>query len=253
MHRSLSMQFHIRLKYIQPTTISGVFPVWIAGFRWTRDFCGCYALLGQRPFKGPMTAAHQLAGVTAVILAAGGSSRYGECKQLVEINGSSLVRLAVVKLSPLFSHDRINVVVGANSKAVAQAVGDLRVNIVHNEYWHQGLASSLMAGLNSVEPDCRAVMITLCDQALVTGDHLRRLLDLWLACPSEITASAYAGTVGTPAVIPAEFYPQVLVLEGDAGAKSILKKNAGRVRTLPIPEAEFDLDVPADLEKLRSL
>ena len=200
-----------------------------------------------------MTAAHQLAGVTAVILAAGGSNRYGECKQLVKINGSSLVRIAVDKLSALFSNDRITVVVGANSEAVARTVGDLPVKVVLNEHWQQGLASSLKAGLNSVEPDCRAVMITLCDQALVTGDHLRRLLDLWLACPSEITASAYAGTVGTPAVIPAEFYPQVLALEGDTGAKSILENNTGRVRTLSIPEAEFDLDVPADLEKLRSL
>ena len=191
--------------------------------------------------------------ISAIVLAAGGSSRYGECKQLVEIDGSSLVQLAVDKLSALFPNDRITVVVGANSEAVEQSVSDVPVNVVLNEHWQQGLASSLKAGLNSVEPDCRAVMITLCDQALVTEDRLRRLLDLWFAFPSEITASAYAGTVGTPAVIPAEFYPQILALEGDTGAKSILKNNAGMVRTLPVPEAEFDLDVPADLEKLRSL
>ena len=191
--------------------------------------------------------------VSAIVLAAGASTRYGQCKQLVEINGSSLVRLSVDKLSALFPIHMITVVIGADSEAVAQAVSDMPVNIVANEHWQQGLASSLKAGLNSVEPDCRAVMITLCDQVLITAEHLRRLLDLWLADPSEIIASAYAGTVGTPAIIPAEFYPQVLALEGDAGAKSILKNNAGRVGTLPIPEAEFDLDVPADLEKLRNL
>ena len=191
--------------------------------------------------------------VSAIVLAAGASTRYGQCKQLVEINGSSLVRLAVDKLSALFPIHMITVVVGANSEAVAQAVSDIPVNVVVNEYWQQGLASSLKAGLNSVDPGCRATMIILCDQVLVTGDHLRRLLEQWLANPSEIMASAYAGTVGTPAIIPAEFYPDVLALEGDAGAKSILKNNADRVRTLPIPEAEFDLDVPADLEKLRNL
>ena len=189
-------------------------------------------------------------GLSAILLAAGGSSRYGQCKQLVEINGSSLVWLAVDKLSALFPYDRVTIVVGANSKAVARAVNDLPVNIVINEHWQEGLASSLKAGLNSAEPDCRAVMITLCDQILITDDHLRLLLDQWLANPSEIMASAYAGTVGTPAIIPAEFYPEVLALEGDAGAKSILN-NTRRVRTLPIPEAEFDLDVPADLEKLK--
>ena len=188
--------------------------------------------------------------VSAIILAAGGSSRYGQCKQLVKIDGSSLVRLAVSKLSSLFSHDRINVVVGANSQAVAQAISDLPVNIVHNESWQNGLASSLIAGIDAIEPGCGAVMITLCDQVLVTDIHLRRLVDCWTAEPSGIIASGYADTLGTPAVIPVEFFPQVLALEGDEGAKSILKNNAGQVRTISIPEAEFDLDVPADLKKL---
>ncbi len=191
--------------------------------------------------------------LSAIVLAAGGSSRYGRCKQLVKINGSSLVRLAVDKLLPLFSHDRISVVVGANQEAVAQAVRDLPVIVVENEHWQQGLASSLKAGINSLEPDCRAVLITLCDQILITEKHLRQLADKWIADPSRIIASGYAGTLGTPAVIPAEFYPQLLALEGDTGAKSVLRNNAERVSTLPTPEAEFDLDVPADLEKLLQL
>lgn len=185
--------------------------------------------------------------LSVIVLAAGGSSRYGECKQLVEINGSSLVRLAVNKLLSLFPPDRIIVVVGANSEAVAQAVGDLPVRTVYNTGWQRGLASSLKAGLNSVEPDCRAVLITLCDQTLVSEECLRRLIDRWLTDPSEIVASGYADTVGTPAIIPAEFYPQIQAMEGDSGAKSILKDNTSRVSTLPIPEAEFDIDVPADL------
>ena len=186
----------------------------------------------------------------AIILAAGGSSRYGQCKQLINIDGSSLVRHAVNKLSSLFSHGTINVVVGANSQAVAQAISDLPVNIVHNDLWQTGLASSLIAGINAIDPGCRAVMITLCDQVLVTEKHLRRLAECWIEDPSGIIASGYADTLGTPAIIPAEYFPQVLALEGDAGAKSILKNNAGRIRTVSIPEAEFDLDVPADLEKL---
>ena len=189
--------------------------------------------------------------LSAIVLAAGGSSRYGRCKQLVEINGYSLVRLAVDKLSSVFSHDRICVVVGANPEAVAQAISSLPVNIVENNHWQQGLASSIKAGINSLEPDCRAVLITLCDQVLVTEEHLRRLVDRWMADPSRIIASGYAGTLGTPAVIPAEFYPQLLALEGDAGAKSVLRNNTDNVTTIPIPEAEFDLDVPADLEKLK--
>ena len=188
--------------------------------------------------------------LSAIILAAGGSSRYGQCKQLIKINGSSLVRLAVSKLSSLFSHDRISVVVGSNSEAVAQAISDLPVNLVYNANWQVGLASSLKAGITDLEPGCLGVLITLCDQVLVTEKHLRRLADCWREDPTGIIASGYADTLGTPAVIPVEFFPQVLALEGDAGAKPILKNNSGRVRTVSIPEAEFDLDIPADLEKL---
>ena len=110
--------------------------------------------------------------VAAIVLAAGGSSRYGQCKQLVEINGSPLIRLAVSKLSTLFPIERINIVVGADAEAVAQAVDDLPVNIVINARWRAGLASSLKAGLGSIKADCQAVMITLCDQALIgRGDQ----------------------------------------------------------------------------------
>ena len=191
--------------------------------------------------------------LSAIVLAAGGSSRYGQCKQLINISGSSLIRHAVNKLSSLLSHNNIYVVVGASSQAVAQAINDLPVNIVHNEHWQKGLASSLKAGMTSINPGCPAVMITLCDQVLITETHLRRLADHWIEDSSRIIASGYADTLGTPAVIPAEFYPQVLALEGDAGAKPILTNNIGWVTTVPIPEAEFDLDVPADLEKLKKL
>ena len=186
-------------------------------------------------------------------MAAGGSSRYGQCKQLVDINGSNLVRIAIDKLSPIFPHNRINVVIGANSEAMIRNIKDLPVNVVHNKHWQTGLASSLKAGINSLEPGCLAVMITLCDQVLVAEKHLRQLIDLWIGNPSNIIASAYADTLGTPAIFPAEFHLQLLALDGDAGAKSILRNNTDQIITLPIPEAEFDLDVPADLEKLKKL
>ena len=200
-----------------------------------------------------MAGSKQTAGLTAMVLAAGGSSRYGQCKQLIDINDSSLVRVAIDKLSSILPYNRINVVVGANSEAVLHNIRDLPVNIVHNRHWQSGLATSLKAGVNSVEPDCRAIMITLCDQVLVSENRLEQLINLWIKDPAKIIASEYADTLGTPAIIPAEFYPQILELDGDTGAKSILENNAGRVIKLPIPEAEFDLDVPADLEKLKKL
>lgn len=192
-------------------------------------------------------------GLEAMVAAAGGSSRYGCCKQLVEIGGVSLVRRAVQRLLALFPAERIRLVVGADAAAVAAQVQDLAVNAVHNERWRDGMATSLQAGISSAAPGCRAVLVTLCDQALVTEHHLRQLLNLWAEDESRIAAAAYGGGLGAPAIIPVGFFPQIMALDGDEGAKSILVRRAGQAAALPLAAAEFDLDAPADLERLAAL
>lgn len=204
----------------------------------------------QGPGRAPDFAAAP-ANLAALVLAAGGSSRYGGCKQLVEVNGASLVWRAVAKLVPLLPPERIGVVVGAEWEAVEWELAEWRVNIVRNPHWQQGLASSLKAGINSLPPECAAALITLCDQPLVSSMRLRQLLTLWAAQPARISAAQFAGAVGAPAVFPREFYPELLELEGDAGAKTVMARHPERLAALPIPEAEFDLDTPADLEKLK--
>lgn len=191
------------------------------------------------------------ANLAALVLAAGGSSRYGRCKQLVVVNGASLVCRAVAKLAPLLPPERIGVVVGAEWEAVERELAEWRVNIVRNPHWRQGLASSLKAGINSLPSECAAALVTLCDQPLVSSQSLRQLLNLWAAQPRRISAAQFAGAVGAPAIFPRDFYPELLELEGDAGAKSVMARHPERLVALPIPEAEFDLDTPADLEKLQ--
>lgn len=207
---------------------------------------------GAAPGPGrPSDFAAAPANLAALVLAAGGSSRYGRCKQLVEVNGASLVWRAVSKLAPLLPPERIGVVVGAQWEAVERELAEWRVNIVRNPHWRQGLASSLKAGINSLPPECAAALITLCDQPLVSSQSLRQLLNLWAEQPGRISAAQFAGAVGAPAIFPRDFYPELLELEGDAGAKSVMARHPESLVALPIPEAEFDLDTPADLEKLK--
>ena len=197
-----------------------------------------------------MTKVQQTAELSALVLAAGSSSRYGQCKQLVEIKGVSLVRIAIDKLATVLPCRQICVVTGANAETVTDNISDLPVDTVYNEQWQTGLASSLKAGIKNLKPDCPAVLITLCDQVLVRETHLQQLIRLWSDNPSKIIASAYSDTLGTPAIIPADFYPQLLALQGDTGAKSLLQKNITQLVSLSVPEAEFDIDTPADLQKI---
>ena len=200
-----------------------------------------------------VTSSANAAKLATIVLAAGGSSRYGKCKQLIDINGASLIRAAINKLSSILRHEQIYVVVGANSEDVIHGIEGLPVNVIHNTHWQTGIASSLKAGIKSIKPGCKAVMITLCDQPLISAIHLEQLIKLWSENHSKIIASTYAGTLGTPAIIPIDLCPQLLELEGDMGAKPILEKTPNRLVKLPIPEAEFDIDTPADLENLKKM
>jgi len=189
--------------------------------------------------------------LNAIIPAAGNSRRYGRCKQLEKLNGSTLIKTAISKLLSIFENDKINVVVGADSGDIVDNIQTLQVNIIYNHDWETGIASSLKAALREVETDSEAVMMTLCDQVLITENHLNQLTERWLQNRLKIIASSYADTIGTPAIIPARFFPEIFRLTGDTGAKSILMNNPEHTVELPVPEAEFDVDTPAELEKLK--
>ncbi len=198
-----------------------------------------------------MTSRGALSKLHAIILAAGGSSRYGQCKQLEEINGSTLIKTATSELLSLFDRNKIHIVVGAHSEEIVEAIRTLHVNIIYNHDWESGMGSSLKTALGAVETDADAIMVTLCDQVLIRENHLHQLIETWRGAPLNIIASAYSDTIGTPTIIPAPFFPQIFQLTGDIGAKSILMDNPEKTVTLPVPEAEFDVDTPWELEKLR--
>jgi CTP:molybdopterin cytidylyltransferase MocA len=123
-----------------------------------------------------------------------------------------------------------------------------------NEVWERGIASSIHAGLGMLKmfaANAPGVLILTCDQPRLTSAHLARILGMFLAQPeSAIVASAYGETVGTPAIFPRSVFPELRALEGDTGARAILKNPPCPVIEVPFPGGEIDIDTPADLESL---
>ncbi len=190
--------------------------------------------------------------VGIIILAAGSSSRYGDIKQLSFYEGRTFVRHAV-SISKIVT-DKIMVVLGANAEKVKKEIEDTHVNIVLNENWEEGIASSIRIGLSAfleAEPSAKAVIFLVCDQPFVSTSLLNELISKFLKTNKKIIASTYQGTVGTPALFEKTFFPDLLDLQGQSGAKKIIEQNHDETITVSFPLGYFDIDTKEDYELLQ--
>jgi len=193
-------------------------------------------------------------GVAIVVLAAGGSTRMGQPKQLLEHRGMSLIRhAATVALAS--SCRPVCVVLGDQAERLEQEISDLPVVVVRNDAWDTGMASSIRAGVQAVleaNPRADAVVVMLCDQPLVTAALLDALVEEWRTTGRSLVASDYGAEQGVPALFAHAWFGDLVRLTGDVGARTILRAHAGEVGLVPFPDAAIDVDSPADYERLRT-
>jgi molybdenum cofactor cytidylyltransferase len=200
-----------------------------------------------------MTASSATAGVAGILLAAGSSQRLGADKQATLINGvPMLTRAARLLLDAGFAMPIV--VLGPRAAEHRPLLAGLPLRVVENPAAASGMASSLIAGLCSIEEtagDCDAVVVTVCDQPFVTAAHLDALVAAWRSTGSSIVASSYAGTSGVPALFAATHFAELRQLRGDRGAGPLLAGHAASVHLIPLAGGELDIDTPADLARLQ--
>jgi CTP:molybdopterin cytidylyltransferase MocA len=194
--------------------------------------------------------------IGAIILAAGASSRLGQPKQLL-VHGTETMIGRVIRLANEAGASPVIAVLGAHHERIAQAVpidGACGAIPVINDRWEEGIATSIHAGLRALDlvaPENAGAMILGCDQPRLTADHLRALIVAFSEqVEPAIAASAYAGTVGIPAVFPREVFAELRMLRGDKGARVLLMKPQCPLVAVEFPGGEIDIDVPADLAQL---
>jgi len=183
-----------------------------------------------------------------ILLAAGSASRFGSPKLLADIQGRPMLVRAIETLLEVAHRDQIIVVLGANADRLEPLVRQLGVTTVFNRDYASGMASSLRAGLSTVPSDSRGVLIALADQVAVNKDDLRRLIDCWQEQPECIAAASYDDVVGVPAIFPVAMFEDLRGLQGDRGARELLRRRAGQVTSVPMPSAGVDVDTSADLD-----
>jgi molybdenum cofactor cytidylyltransferase len=191
--------------------------------------------------------------VTALVLAAGASSRMGRPKQLLPLEGSPLVRRAAQAALEAGCEDVV-VVVGAYAEEVAAAVTDLRVRVARNSAWREGLGASLRCGARAAHeaPDgpADAILVVLADQPRVDAALLSRLVAAFRCEGRELVACAYAGRLGPPALFAGRHRAALATLGGDRGAQVLLEGCASDVHRIPFEDGALDVDTPEDYARL---
>lgn len=188
--------------------------------------------------------------VSIILLAAGSSSRLGQSKQLLQVNGVPLLLHSARAALSSGARDVI-VILGANEQPHQNLIRELPVTTIANHYWKNGVGSSIKSGLNYLirkSPDTEAVIVMVCDQPSLTADHLRNLIDSFRNTRSPIIASTYANTAGVPALFARSFFTNLLMLRDEEGAKKIIHQFEGQVKTIDFPEGLFDIDTAEDYE-----
>lgn len=189
--------------------------------------------------------------VAALLLAAGGSRRLGFQKQLVRWRSRPLIAHALETLHAALPDGPLVVVLGAQAPRLRRVVRRTApaATVVTNARWADGLATSLQAGIAAVPRGTRGILVALVDQPLVDAHALRRLLRAWRRRPGVPAAARYNGRAGVPAVLPRSSWRAARALTGDSGARGLLR-GAAILTLVDLPEAELDIDAPADLARL---
>jgi EmrB/QacA subfamily drug resistance transporter len=189
--------------------------------------------------------------VGAILLAAGGSSRMGQPKQLLPIGGQPMVRRVTEAVCET-GLAQVVVVVGAHAKAVTAALGGLPVVIVANEDWAGGMSTSMRAGLLTLRPEIQAVLIALADQPGLTPDLLRTLIARHEASGAPITVPYYQGQRGNPVLFDGELFPELLAVEGDLGGRALFARYQEQIERVEVddPAVIQDIDTLEDYERM---
>jgi molybdenum cofactor cytidylyltransferase len=187
-----------------------------------------------------------------LILAAGSSSRMGRPKQLLEFEGATLLA-HVAKVACQSNIHPVILVLGANEDLIRKSLEMPQLDIVTNENWETGMASSIVKGICYIKekyPKVDGVIIVVGDQPYLNETQIHQLINSQNKTGSPIAACSYAGIIGTPALFYKSVFPELLGLNGDVGAKKIIEKRMQDVVTISFDNGVIDIDTEEDYMNL---
>lgn len=190
--------------------------------------------------------------ITAIILAAGTSSRMGKPKQLLEVNGKCMLDHTIQAALNAGMGLPI-VVLGANARQIksqSALLGCCRT--VLNQQYHMGQSTSLVKGVLSSSPSTTAYIFLLADQPFVEGELIREMIKEFERQKADILYPEYQGQRGNPVIISSKLRTLLLQAKGDTGAKFLFSDSALKIVSHPVDTNAVirDIDTPEDYQNI---
>ncbi len=188
--------------------------------------------------------------VGIVLLAAGGSSRMGFPKQLIEFQGKKLIQIVAERLLACRCFPT-TVMLGGHSREILPYLQGYELDILENLDWQSGMATSIRCAVSFVEahyPDLTHLMFALVDQPFVEAEHYYALVEAAEKGPDKVVAALYGGQPGAPVILPRKYFPMLMRLTGDQGARAVIRNlPADQLLTVDMPTAMIDWDALGDI------
>lgn len=191
--------------------------------------------------------------LAVVLLAAGPSSRLGQPKQLVEVDGESLVRRSA-RLALSLLPASVTVVTGCAAEQVQAGLEGLPVGLVFNRNWANGMGASINCGVRFMPGNVDGVLLMVCDQWRLEEADLKRLFLQWSTDISHIYLAGWkegaADVSGPPVIFPRKLIPELKCMQESRGARQLVDRYMDVVEFVEMQNAAWDLDRPDDLERV---
>ena len=188
--------------------------------------------------------------ITAIVLAAGSSSRFGDAnKLLTNLEGRPMLEHVLTAIRKSSFRD-IKAVMNEQYDEICDLCERLNIDRVFNARAHLGMGSSIAAGVSAMNTGADGVMIALGDMPFIKEESYRALFDAFSTAPKgSIVAPEYEGVRGHPVIFDAAYLPILKMLNNDQGARAVIKAHREKIIIVPVddPGVLKDVDHPGDL------
>ena len=190
--------------------------------------------------------------ISAIVLAAGQATRFGQCKQLMRLGEKTLIEHVLDSVRGSRADDVI-VVLGANAAEIQQQIGFGRERVVLNPDYARGMSTSIQAGLRAASVGTDAAMIVLADQPFVTSRTLDALIEEYQRSRPSVVIPTYNGFRGNPVIVDKSLFAEMMTLRGDVGCRAIFGEHAETILKVPVNDRGVvtDIDTMEDYERAK--
>jgi molybdenum cofactor cytidylyltransferase len=192
--------------------------------------------------------------ISAVVLAAGRSARFGELKQLLKVGKENLVE-TVVHGFLSSSVDEVVVVLGFRADEILANSEFGTARVVVNPDYEQGLGTSLKTGIEAANPEASAAIVALGDQPLLSVNTINAIITKYSETHGPIVAPFYGRRRGNPVLFDRILFPELMRVVGDEGAKRVIRRMEESIVRVSVddPGVVFDIDNESDYRRLLTM